>query len=241
MDDHATVITFLLQLEKLKSTVLSKDNSQRMKKKKDQAWKDIQQHLADSGTTIELPQLRKKWNNCQTRLKLKIRQRTQTEGRKSANLEDVDKITLRIVGETNPIYTMVPGAYPPAPVSPTADKTTPSSTEQPSTSSAGSSSSTTLPVELAQTYPTQILPPFIPPIDCTIRSRKIRHAGSSTAEDDRQEILEHEACMQYYSVATAYYRMKFAKLYRLEHPHKSIIDDLTTLTSDSEISDEHDK
>ena len=51
--------------------------------------------------------------------------------------------------------------------------------------------------------------------------------------------------MQYYSVATSYYRMKFAKFYRLEHPHKSIIvDDLTTLTSDSEISeisDEHDK
>ena len=117
--DSATETLFLLEVEKHKRILSSKDNSKKSRDKKRTAWIEVKAALlVKSGKEFEESQLTKKWSNLQERLKNKLKQRNMTGGGTSAELNTGDEITHRILGETNPIVNMVPGAWPPPPGSP---------------------------------------------------------------------------------------------------------------------------
>lgn len=102
--DSPTEQVFLLEIEKRKSTISDKNNSKKARDRKLAAWKAIRDALhVNCGKEFDVGQLSKKWSNLQERLKNKLRQRNQTGGGTSADLNTRDQITLRILGETNPV------------------------------------------------------------------------------------------------------------------------------------------
>ena len=55
-------------------------------------------------------QITKKWNNLQCRLKHRMKDGKRTGGGAAKALSKNDRLTLRIIGESNPKITMIPGA-----------------------------------------------------------------------------------------------------------------------------------
>ena len=108
MGQH-TETTFLLEIEKRKSLISSKNNSRKARDQKKVAWTDIKSALLlKCGKDFDKEQLQKKWSNLQERVKNKLRQHNQTGGGTSADLNTIDDITIRIINEANPILNMVP-------------------------------------------------------------------------------------------------------------------------------------
>ena len=125
--DSQTETTFLLEIEKIKSTISIKDNSKKARDKKISAWKEVKDALhVKCGKEFDERQLSKKWSNLQERLKSKLRQRNLTGGGTSADLNTRDEITHRILGDVNPMLVMVSGAWPSPPPPPPATPKKPS-------------------------------------------------------------------------------------------------------------------
>lgn len=187
MDQQAET-TLLLEIEKRKSVISGKNNSRKSRDQKFAAWDDIKSALnIKCGKDFDREQLQKKWSNLQERVKNKLRQRNMTGGGTSADLNARDDITIRIIGDTNPVLNMVPGAWPAPVAGPVAALVPPpisSSTpiRHPSDSGTaaappGSSSAATSSSDSAAAVPTS---PVLPPVDCTSRKRK-RTAGPFAA------------------------------------------------------------
>ena len=175
MDQHAET-TFLLEIEKRKSTISSKNNSRRARDQKNAAWTEIKNALLlKCGKDFDKEQLNKKWSNLQERVKSKLRQRNLTGGGISADLNTRDDITMRIIGETNPILNMVPGAWP-APTTPIASSTpirpASSSGTAAATSSSAPASSSAPTSSSASTTTAVPTSPVLPAVDCASRKRK---------------------------------------------------------------------
>ena len=85
---------FLLEIEKKKHVISSKDNSKKARDKKIAAWVEVKNALhVRCGKEFDESELQKKWSNVQERLKSKIRQRNATEGGISADLSSRVEIT----------------------------------------------------------------------------------------------------------------------------------------------------
>ena len=151
-------------------------------------------------------QLIKNWSNLQERLKNKLMQRNQTDGGTSADLNARDEITQRILGETNPVLNMVPGAWPAPPCSPRAARPTSSTSSEGSLSSSGPAPTSSTPV----TVPTT---PRFPPVDCTTRKRRRIDlapppplAGDIPQQYKSAKLAYYEAGRAYFDEARQYYK-----------------------------------
>ena len=225
--DSGTETVLLLEIEKNKSTILSKDNSKDSRDKKITSWNRISQTIKVKCGKEFLPhQLQKKWSNARHRLKNKIKQINLTGGGQSEELHDRDRITLRIVGETNPSYTMIPGCYPPR--TPSEDiRRIPD--EQPTASCSTTNN--------------------IPPVDCTPSSRKRPrtdsgidlpldklHRQALSKQIEHYEKLDRvlEEQLRYYSVVSSYYQLKMDLMD--PNPTRSCLDDIESDCSQPETS-----
>lgn len=109
--DVDTEEVFLLILEEVKSAILSKDHTKEGKERRNVAWEKCQKQLfVRAGKDFSVSQLQKKWNNVQCRLKDRLKDAKRTGGGAPKTLSNNDRLTWRIVGETNPKLTMIPGA-----------------------------------------------------------------------------------------------------------------------------------
>ena len=114
-----TEIVMLKEIELHKKTILSKDNSKHSRDAKIEAWEKVKDNVCrQCGKDFTVTQLKKKWDNARDRLKQKLRAIQLTGGGTSPDLGPRDNLTYRIVGETNPVFSKVPGAYPPQPSEP---------------------------------------------------------------------------------------------------------------------------
>lgn len=168
MDQQAET-TLLLEIEKRKSLIYTKNNSRKARDQKFEAWNEIKSALhIKCGKDFDKEQLQKKWSNLQERVKNKLRQRNMTGGGTSADLNTRDEITIRIIGETNPVLNMIPGAWP-APVAPILTSTPTKHPSGTATAQPGASSAATSSSDSATAVPAS---PVLPPVDCAMRKRK---------------------------------------------------------------------
>ena len=173
MDQNAET-TLLLEIEKRKSLISSKNNSRKARDQKNAAWTEIKSALLlKCGKDFDRDQLQKKWSNLQERVKNKLRQRNQTGGGTSADLNTRDDITIRIIGEANPVLNMVPGAWP-ALTTPTASSTPIRPASSSGTATAPSASSSSSPTATSSSAPTATVPTshVLPAVDCASRKRR---------------------------------------------------------------------
>ncbi len=109
--DVETEEAFLLILEEVKDAINSKDHTKNGKERRKAAWDKCQrQLLLRVGKDFTVSKLQKKWNNLQCRLKDRMKDGKRTGGGAAKALSKNDRLTWRIIGESNPKITMIPGA-----------------------------------------------------------------------------------------------------------------------------------
>ena len=111
--DSATEATLLKLIEERRGVVVSKENTKEMRQARTNAWENIKYcFLIETGLDVTVQQLQKKWNNIQNRVKERIRDTRRTGGGPVKPLTNENDATcLRIIGESNPKMTKIPGAY----------------------------------------------------------------------------------------------------------------------------------
>lgn len=102
---------FLALVELKKEILTSKSNTKEAKDQRLQCWQWVADELlATTGKQFTSVQLQKKWGNIQQRLKDKTRDGKMTGGGPCSSLSENDKLTWRILGESNPKVSMIPRA-----------------------------------------------------------------------------------------------------------------------------------
>ena len=109
MDDK-TELLFLNILSK-HSFLLKKGHTNELRNKKQKGWITVQQTLsAATGKHFDVENLKKKWNNIQSRVKENIRKRKQTGGGPCIELSSNDSCVIDILGESYPVFSQCPTA-----------------------------------------------------------------------------------------------------------------------------------
>ena len=109
--DSITETAFLTIMEEKSYILTTKGKTKELREKRSEAWEWVsRQLLVKTGKDFTSIQLQKKWNNNQQRLKDKTTDGKKTGGGPAVRLSDNDKLTWKILGDTNPKVTMVPGA-----------------------------------------------------------------------------------------------------------------------------------
>lgn len=109
--DSTTETAFLIILEDKHDVITSKGNSKECRQSRCDAWDWVsRQLLIKTGKDFTVSQLQKKWNNTQQRLKDKTKDAKKTGGGPGAVLSENDRLTWKILGDTNPKVAMVPNA-----------------------------------------------------------------------------------------------------------------------------------
>ena len=110
--DNMCETTFLLEIERRKASISSKNNSKTGRDKKTEAWAEIREALlVKHGKEFDERQLLKKWSNLQERVKNKLRQRNMTGGGTSADLNIRDEITIRRLPMMNLMTCSLPSVF----------------------------------------------------------------------------------------------------------------------------------
>ena len=102
--------TFLSLLHEY-PVLVSKGNTKEMILRKTEGWRELKEKLfAATGVELTVEQLKKKWNNVQSKVKENNRKRKLTGGGENIPVNEEENVVLDIIGDNNPKIVQCPGA-----------------------------------------------------------------------------------------------------------------------------------